>query len=112
MIPREKSSVSAPRRWSSKIVRIFSQVPSACQSRRRRQQVMPQPQPISRGKSSQGIPVLRTKRMPVKALRSSSLGCPPLGLGVHLGRIGSIIAQSSSGKRGFAMVQVSGVIHP
>ena len=44
-----------------------SQTPAACQSRSRRQQVIPQPQCISCGKSSQGIPVLRTNRIPVSA---------------------------------------------
>ena len=42
--------------------------------------------------------VLRTDRL--------ELG---LGLGVHFGRIGAMIAQSSSGKRGLAMVEVSRV---
>ncbi len=40
------------------------------QSRSRRQQVMPDPQPISWGSISQGMPLFRTNRMPVKAWRS------------------------------------------
>src|SRR5205085_12296053 len=39
----------------------LSQTPASCQSRRRRQQVMPLPQPISGGNISQGRPVLSTK---------------------------------------------------
>ena len=46
--------------------------PAACQSRKRRQQVIPLPQPISCGKSSQPIPVLSTKTIPVSALRLST----------------------------------------
>src|ERR1051325_6549064 len=43
------------------------QIPLACQSRSRRQHVIPLPQPISWGKYSQGMPVRSTKRMPVGA---------------------------------------------
>ena len=38
---------SAERRWFNKIWWTWSQTPAACQSRKRFQQVMPQPQPIS-----------------------------------------------------------------
>jgi hypothetical protein len=51
---------------------MSSHTPASCQSRSRRQQVMPHPQPISWGKSSQGMPVRRTNRMPVSAFRSST----------------------------------------
>ena len=47
-----------------------AQTPAACQSRSRRQQVMPDPQPISAGRSSHGKPVRSTNRMPVSAARS------------------------------------------
>lgn len=43
------------------------QTPAACQSRSRRKQVMPEPQPISWGRYSQGMPVLSTNRIPVRA---------------------------------------------
>ena len=49
-------------------LRTRSQTPACCQSRRRRQQVIPEPHPISRGRSSQGIPVLRTNTIPVRTL--------------------------------------------
>ncbi len=49
-----------------------SQTPAPFQSRRRRQQVIPDPQPISWGKSSHGIPVFRTNRMPVRTRRSGT----------------------------------------
>jgi len=54
---REKSIWSALRRWSSSFSRIFSHTPASCQSRSRRQQVIPQPQPISCGRYSHWIPV-------------------------------------------------------
>lgn len=84
-------------RWSR------SYPPASCQSRRRRQQVMPQPQPISWGSSSQGIPLRSTKRMPVKAARSGTRGLPPFGFGGSGGRSGSIASQRASGKRGLAI---------
>ena len=59
-----------------------SQTPAFCQSRRRRQQVIPEPQPISGGSISQGVPVISTNRMPVKAARSGIGGRPPLGRGL------------------------------
>ena len=77
--------------------------PASFQSRRRRQQVMPLPQPISCGSISQGMPVIRTKRMPVSAARSGTRGRPPFGLGGSAGRRGSTTSQSSSGTSGFAM---------
>ena len=40
------------------------------------QQVMPDPHPISWGRSSQGMPVLRTNRIPVRHFRSSIRGAP------------------------------------
>ena len=62
-------------RWA----RMKSQTPASVQSRSRRQQVMPEPQPSSRGRSSHWIPVLSTNTIPVSTLRSSSRRRPPLG---------------------------------
>ena len=67
-----------------------SQTPSSCQSRRRRQQVIPLPQPISWGSISQGIPLRSTKRRPVKAARSGTRGRPPLGFGLSGGNSGAM----------------------
>jgi hypothetical protein len=75
-----------------------SQTPASCQSRRRRQQVMPLPQPISRGSISQGMPVRSTKRMPVKAARSGTRGRPPLGFGLSGGNSGAIRFHSLSSR--------------
>ncbi len=70
--------------------------PAACQSRRRRQHVMPLPKPSSCGRSSHGMPVCRTYRMPFNASRSLIVRRrPPLGDGVNAGIIGSSIAQTS-----------------
>lgn len=80
-----------------------AQTPAACQSRRRRQQLMPQPQPISWGNISQGMPERSTKRMPVSAARLGTAGRPPLGRGRGCGRSGAASAHSASGTRGLAM---------
>lgn len=69
---REKSIWSAARSSLSKTRWIFRQTPAFCQSRRRRQQVMPLPQPFSWGRYSQPMPLRRTYRMPVNTARSSS----------------------------------------
>lgn len=66
---------SRPKRSSSACSSFF-QTPRRCQYRRRRQQVTPEPQPISKGRSCQGRPVLRTKTMPVRQARSSTGGRP------------------------------------
>lgn len=72
------------------------QTPAACQSRSRRQQVMPLPKPSAWGRSSQGMPVYRTYRMPLSAARSSTVRrLPPLGEGVNCGINGSNAAHNS-----------------
>lgn len=91
-------SLSSNRRWSR------SQTSAACQSRRRRQQVIPEPQPISCGRYSQGMPVLSTKRIPVSASRSPTGGRPPLGRAGRLGISGLIAAHRSSVTSGLAIV--------
>ncbi len=100
---RRQSIWSAPLSLASNTRWSLRQTPAACQSRRRRQQVIPAPQPISCGRSSQGIPVLSTKRMPVIAGRSATRGRPPLGLGGSGGMSGSRISHSSSGTSGLAI---------
>ena len=61
---------------------------SCCQSRRRRQHVMPDPQPNSWGNICHGIPLRSTKRMPVRQARSGMRGRPPFGRGSGTGRSG------------------------
>ena len=80
------------------------QTPAFCQSRSRRQQVIPLPQPISWGRSSQGMPVFSTKRIPVSAARSDTVnGCPPFGWAGFGGSNGSTTVHSSSLTSGLAM---------
>jgi hypothetical protein len=70
------------------------QTPASFQSRSRRQHVMPLPQPISWGSISQGMPLLKTKRMPVRAARSGTGGRPPFGLRRRFGSSGAIRAHN------------------
>lgn len=67
--PRRRSSVS------STACKRF-QTPARCHRTNRRQQVMPEPQPISRGSIRHGIPLRSTKRMPVSTARSG-IGARP-----------------------------------
>ena len=104
---REKSILSFSRRWFSRMRCILSQIPAFCQSCRRRQQVIPLPQPISFGRYCQGMPVLSTKMIPVKVLRLSIGGLPPFGRGGCLGRIGSMSFHNWSFTSGLAMIMPS-----
>ena len=79
---RDQSMRSACPRRSSTAPCSRSHTPASCHSRSLRQQVMPEPQPISCGSISQGMPVLSTNRMPVRTARLSMRGLPPLGFGV------------------------------
>ena len=100
---RDQSIRSAsPRRSSSSRWSLF-QTPASCHSRKRRQHVMPEPQPISGGRYSQGSPVESTKRMPLSTSRFGMRGRPPLGLGGSGGSKGSMTAHSSSVINFFAM---------
>ena len=99
---REKSTPLAARGLSSMARSIESHTPTCCHSGSRLSRVMPQ-QPISRGKSSQAMPLLSTNRIPVRQTRSSTCGCPPLGLGSCLGSRGSTDPRNSSGTSGLAM---------
>jgi hypothetical protein len=79
--------------------------PARCQRTRRRQHVLPDPQPISFGSICQGRPLRRTNRMPVSAARSGMRGRPMV---FHrrrggLGKSGSIRRQKASLIRGWAM---------
>lgn len=60
-----------------------SPTPAACHAQRapgkRRQPVSPEPQSISGGRSSHGMPVLRTKLMPVRQARSGPRAARPSG---------------------------------
>lgn len=101
---REKSSMSACRNLFSSRPCILSHTPAFCQSLSRRQQVIPLPQPISFGRCSQGMPVLRTNRIPVKVARSE-IGFRPgyRNLLLFFGISGSMSFHNSSSNIGFAM---------
>ena len=92
----DQSIRSASPRRSSKTRCRRRHTPAFCQSRSLRQQVEPEPQPISLGSISQGTPLLRTKTMPVRAARSSTRGLPPFGFGGSGGKSGSMVSHSSS----------------
>jgi len=85
----------------------FSQTPAFCQSRSRRQQVMPLPQPISKGRSCQAMPVLSTKRIPVNAARSL-IGLRPgyLARRALLGSKGWITAHNESSNNFFVILSL------
>ncbi len=100
---RLQSIACAPPKRSSRTRCNRFQTPPACQSRSRRQHVIPDPQPISRGSISQGMPLFSTNRMPVSAARCGTGGRPPFGLGRSGGSSGSITVHKSSDTRGLAI---------
>jgi hypothetical protein len=69
---REKSIWPAARNSASSTSCSRFHTPASCQSRKRRQQVTPEPQPISAGKSRQRSPVRNTNTMPLNAARSAT----------------------------------------
>ena len=103
-IAREKSILSAFRNLFSKIWCNLSQTPAFCQSRSLRQQVIPEPQPISFGRCSQPMPVFSTNSIPVKAARSE-IGLRPgyRNFRFLLGIICSTIFHNCSSNIGLAM---------
>jgi hypothetical protein len=66
---RQKSIWSAARSLASSNWCSWSQTPACCHAFKRRQQVTPEPHPISAGKSRQRRPVFKTNKMPGKAAR-------------------------------------------
>lgn len=68
---RDQSMASAFRSLARRTWWSFCQTPASSHFFKYRQQVIPLPQPISWGSISQGMPLLRTNRMPVSTLRRS-----------------------------------------
>lgn len=101
---RDQLIWSARCNFASKTRCSLSHTPAACQAVKRRQQVMPLPQPISCGKSSQAMPVFSTKRIPVNALRLPTGGRTPLGKRFNGGSSGSITSHNSSESKGLAIL--------
>lgn len=79
------------------------QTPARVQSRKRRQQVTPDPQPSSAGTNRQGMPVRKTYTMPLRQARSDTRGRPPRSLGRSGGRSGWTSNQRQSGTNVNAM---------
>jgi len=78
--------------------------PASVHSLKRRQQVGPLAAPSSGGIWFQAQPVLRTKTMPMRQLRSGTRGRPPLGLGGCAGRSFRVMSHRSSVTHSWAMV--------
>ena len=76
---------------------VRSQIPACCQSRKRRQQVIPEPQPNCFGSIRQGMPLRSTNKIPLRQARSDTRGRPPCGFGTEAGRSGPIKLHSASG---------------
>ena len=96
--PRRRNSVRSTR-WSR------FQTPARCHRTSRRQHVLPDPQPISFGSIFQGMPLRRTKRMPVRTARFGS-GVRPACCrlrGRRFGSRGSIRTHKSSSTRAWLM---------
>jgi hypothetical protein len=96
--PRRRNSLS------SAVWRRF-QTPARCQRTSRRQQVVPDPQPISRGSMFHGIPLRNTNRMPVSTARSG-IGARPAYCrlrGRRFGSSGSIRVHNASSIKAWGM---------
>ena len=96
--PRRRNSVS------STVWRRF-QTRARCQRTSRRQQVVPDPQPISRGSMFHGKPLRSTKRIPVSTARSG-IGARPAYCRLRrrrFGSRGSIRAHNSSSIKAWGM---------
>jgi hypothetical protein len=107
----QATAASSPSQFKSRTCN-FSQTPASCQSRSRRQQVVPLPQPSSWGSSRQGHPVRSTKTMPARAARSGTRGRPPFGFGGSFGRRNSMASQRASGTRDKALMARHHAIPP
>jgi len=95
---RDRSILSAPRSFDNSTRCSRSHTPAFCHARSPRQQLMPEPQPISWGNISQGMPDCSTNKIPVSTRRLSRGLRPGYRLRRRLGagRIGSINFHSSS----------------
>jgi len=101
---REKSICSAARNRASSTRCSRLQTPRRCQCLSRRQHVIPEPQPISLGSISHGIPDLKTNKMPVSTRRSSRGRRPVYRLRLRfLGNNGSMCVHNSSSINGFGI---------
>ena len=100
---RDQSIWSSRASQSSSAKWIRSHTPACCQSRKRRQHVIPDPHPSSCGSICQGIPLRRTKTMPVRHARSETRGRPPWGRRGGIGKNGSTRSHNGSGSSAAAI---------
>ncbi len=106
-ITREKSRRCAPRSLFNRTRCSLSHTPACCHSWARRQQLMPEPQPISCGSSSQASPDCKMKMIPVNTRRLSRRLRPADVLrGGAGGSKGSTSSHSSSSTSGRAMMSL------
>lgn len=96
MLARLQSIRSAAPRRSNRARCNSRQTPASCQSRNRRQQVIPLPHPISCGKYSHWIPVFNTKMIPVRHARSGMGGRPDFFFGRGFGSNGATTSHNAS----------------
>lgn len=73
---RDHSIGSYSRNSRSSASCTYCQPPASCQSRSRRQQLIPLPQPNSFGSILHGMPLLSTNKIPTSAARSETRGRP------------------------------------
>jgi hypothetical protein len=102
---RDHSICPAACKWVSSAWCSCVHTPARCHATRRRQQLTPDPQPISRGKAAQGMPVRSTNKIPVRACRWV-MGLRPgwmRRLRFTLGSSGSTTSHSLSSTIGFDM---------
>ncbi len=102
---RSNASTLRPRSSASRTACSRFQTPARCQRTSRRQQVMPDPHPISCGSMFHGIPLRSTKRMPVSTARSG-IGLRPAyrrWRDRRFGRSGSMCFHNSSSTNGLVM---------
>jgi hypothetical protein len=100
---RDQSIWSAVLSSASKTSCSRFQTPACCQSRNRRQQVIPHPQPNSCGNIVQGMPLRKTNKIPVSTSRLPTGGRPPLDDAAVGGNNGSTRFHNASDTSGFAM---------
>ncbi len=107
---REKSMRSAWRSFESSTWCRRFHIPARCQRFNRRQQVTPEPQPISRGNIFQGMPERSTNTIPVSVARSDTRGRPrPIRVRLlPLGSSGSIMLHNSSSISGLGIAPLEG----
>jgi hypothetical protein len=104
MLARLQSIRSASPRRSNKAQCRSHQTPASCQSRSRRQQVIPLPHPISCGSYSHWIPVFNTNTIPVRQARSEMGGRPGFFFGRGFGNNGATTSHNASLTSGLAML--------